>query len=78
MATRAERTAPDRERLRRWILIAGVLAVVSLLIEEIADLEHRAVGDVLGPVLFGVFAASVLTVVVLSVYLLVTKSRPRR
>lgn len=77
MATNVEDNTTRRERLRRTILIAGALAVVSFLIEEIADLEHRAVGDVLGPVLFIVFVASVLTVVVLSVYLLTTKVRPR-
>ncbi len=75
MVTRSEGTATSRDRLRRWILIAGVLAVVAFLVEEIADLENRAVGDVLGPIFFALFVASVLTVVVLSVYMLATKGR---
>jgi hypothetical protein len=65
-----------RDQLRRWIAIAAVLAVGSLLVEEIADLERRAIGDVLGPVFFAIFVISVLTVVGLSIYLLVTKARP--
>lgn len=75
MAMRSEGTVTTRDRLRRWILIAGVVAVVALLVEELADLENRAVGDVLGPIFFALFVASVLTVVVLSVYMLGTKGR---
>jgi hypothetical protein len=75
MATKSEGTLTTRNRLRRWILIAGVLAVVAFLVEEVADLQNRAVGDVLGPIFFALFVGSVLTVVVLSIYMLATKGR---
>lgn len=66
---------PRRRQLRQVLAIAAVLAVGSLLVEEIANLEERAIGDVLGPVFFAIFILSVLTVVGASIYLLVTKAR---
>lgn len=75
MPTNTQSNGLRRGQLRRWIVIAAVLAIGSLLVEELADLERRAIGDVLGPVFFGIFVVSVLTVIALSIYLLATKAR---
>ncbi len=67
-----------RDRLRRATLLAAALAAGSFIVDSLANLEDREIGDVLGPVLFAVFVLSVLTVVALSIYLLVTKPRDDR
>ncbi len=61
MPTTARPNGQKRDRLRRLLVIAAVLAVGSLLVEEIANLEERAIGDVLGPMFFAIFTVSVLT-----------------
>lgn len=77
MSTKPSPNGRKRDQLRRLIAMAAVFAIGSLLIEEIANLEDKAIGDVLGPVFFVIFVLSVLTVIGLSIYLLVTKARAK-